>query len=761
LGRRLNRISEEANELLQIAAVAGSEFTYDTLTLLEEHTEDDLLKLIEEALDARVIEEMDRPGRYRFTHAQMQETLLAELSTTRRVRLHGRIGEALEKRYGDRADEHPDALAGHFVEAAMLTPRHAEKAVRYSKLAATQAEEQAAWDVAARHYENCLTLVSEADDKLGEDEAGLLTELAQCWQKSAEFRQAWRCLTRAINLYRERGDGVGMARATLAARMQATPEQERAQREAALVSLADDDPHARAQLLVPERVDFSESAERDAARAAQLARTHEFADVDAKLLDRESHRALYERRFVDVLPAARTAFQAFDVLNDVTNAAHHLTDIAMVHLMSGDLDQADTAAIEGRDYARKSRLRLWEQWNIAILGACTLLRCQNDRFDALAREMPGRHEFMDMLAAARAERAGDMERALALAPTMDSVAAGGSVTLNQVVGIQGAYARVLSNAGDENAARSQLSAWGESFNGLDYILFAAPGLAEVDECLTVLGDDELVQSVYERAVQWESVRSGPYSSQGIDHILGALALRLDSVDEAEQHYRTGLEWCERERCPVEAGRCLQGLAEVAERRGNTAEALPLLDRAAALFQEHGAKLYLGRVIATKVKLQGITSGDIKTSIDAVAATVLANQPDLRQHAAPDGTVTILFSDIESHTAINERLGDQRWMELLREHNALVREQIQSHEGYEVKTEGDGFMVAFGSARKAVQCAIAMQRAFAKRNGDADESMLVRIGLHTGEPVKENNDFYGTQVTQAARIANEANGGQIL
>ncbi|MCH8066798.1 MAG: protein kinase, partial [Chloroflexi bacterium] len=131
LGRRLNRISEEANELLQIAAVAGSVFTYDTLTLLEEHTEDDLLKLIEEALDARVIEEMDRPGRYRFTHAQMQETLLAELSTTRRVRLHGRIGEALEKRYGDRADERASALAGHFVEAAMLTPRHTEKAVRY------------------------------------------------------------------------------------------------------------------------------------------------------------------------------------------------------------------------------------------------------------------------------------------------------------------------------------------------------------------------------------------------------------------------------------------------------------------------------------------------------------------------------------------------------------------------------------------------------------------------------------------------------
>jgi len=242
---------------------------------------------------------------------------------------------------------------------------------------------------------------------------------------------------------------------------------------------------------------------------------------------------------------------------------------------------------------------------------------------------------------------------------------------------------------------------------------------------------------------------------------GAILLDRGHTDEAEQHFRAGLEWCERERCPVEAGRCLQGLAEVAERRGSTAEALQHLDRAAALFQEYGAKLYLNRVIAKKVKLQGITSGDIKTSIDAVAAIAQSEQPDLRQHAAPDGTVTILFSDIESHTAINERLGDQRWMELLREHNALVRECLQAHAGYEVKTEGDGFMVAFGSARKAIQCAIAIQRAFAKRNDDADEPVLVRMGLHTGEPVKEADDFYGKQVTEAARIADTAKGGEIV
>ena len=150
LGRRLDRISEEANELLQVAAVVGREFAYDTLTLLGERDEDELLRLIEEALEARVIEEMDQPGRYRFTHALMQETLLDELSTTRRVRLHGQVGEALERRWGARADERASRLAQHFVEAAMLTPRHAAKAVHYSKLAAQQAEAQFAWDEAAQ-----------------------------------------------------------------------------------------------------------------------------------------------------------------------------------------------------------------------------------------------------------------------------------------------------------------------------------------------------------------------------------------------------------------------------------------------------------------------------------------------------------------------------------------------------------------------------------------------------------------------------------
>jgi len=151
-----------------------------------------------------------------------------------------------------------------------------------------------------------------------------------------------------------------------------------------------------------------------------------------------------------------------------------------------------------------------------------------------------------------------------------------------------------------------------------------------------------------------------------------------------------------------------------------------------------------------------------SSVDEVALSVASERPSLRTAAAPDGTVTILFSDIEGSTALNERLGDMRWLDLLREHNRVVRDHVQSCGGFEVKSQGDGFMVAFPSARRAIDCARAIQDAIARDLGDhPDGPIRVRIGLHTGEAIREESDFYGKNVVVAARIADEANGGEIL
>jgi class 3 adenylate cyclase len=173
------------------------------------------------------------------------------------------------------------------------------------------------------------------------------------------------------------------------------------------------------------------------------------------------------------------------------------------------------------------------------------------------------------------------------------------------------------------------------------------------------------------------------------------------------------------------------------------------------------KADLERALALKLELQGATSSGIYTSIDAVARAVERDRPQISVHPAPDGTVTLMFSDIEDSTVLTESLGDNAWQDLLRKHNALIREQIKAHDGFEVKTMGDGFMVAFQSAKKGLDCAIAIQRAFAAHNASDGQHVKVRIGLHAGEAIKEGDDFYGKNVIMASRVAGKANGGEIL
>lgn len=127
-----------------------------------------------------------------------------------------------------------------------------------------------------------------------------------------------------------------------------------------------------------------------------------------------------------------------------------------------------------------------------------------------------------------------------------------------------------------------------------------------------------------------------------------------------------------------------------------------------------------------------------------------------------GTLTIMFTDVEGSTDLTTRLGDLRAQEFLRVHNALLREEFLAHHGFEVKGQGDGFMVVFTSAREALRCAVAIQRRLAGYNTDhADLPIRVRIGLNVGEVISEEDDFFGTAVILAARIASRAEGGEIL
>jgi len=150
---------------------------------------------------------------------------------------------------------------------------------------------------------------------------------------------------------------------------------------------------------------------------------------------------------------------------------------------------------------------------------------------------------------------------------------------------------------------------------------------------------------------------------------------------------------------------------------------------------------------------------LTTSLERVERSVRDDRPDLRAGTAPDGTVTILFSDIESSTVLMERLGDIEWLRMLAWHDGIVKDTTGEHRGFVVKSQGDGFMLAFPSSAYALRACVTMRdRIAAGYNG---LPIRIRMGLHAGETIRRDDDFYGRTVVIAARISALALGGEIL
>lgn len=123
---------------------------------------------------------------------------------------------------------------------------------------------------------------------------------------------------------------------------------------------------------------------------------------------------------------------------------------------------------------------------------------------------------------------------------------------------------------------------------------------------------------------------------------------------------------------------------------------------------------------------------------------------------------IVFTDLEDSTPLNQRLGDDAYVELLQTHDELMANCLSSHGGMRVKHTGDGLMASFVSVAKAVQCMIEMQRALVRHNESAATEVLhARMGAAAGEPVARHDDLFGATVTLAARLRDYATPTQIL
>jgi class 3 adenylate cyclase len=127
-----------------------------------------------------------------------------------------------------------------------------------------------------------------------------------------------------------------------------------------------------------------------------------------------------------------------------------------------------------------------------------------------------------------------------------------------------------------------------------------------------------------------------------------------------------------------------------------------------------------------------------------------------------GFRAIMFTDLKDSTLMTTLYGDTKALHLLHIHNALTRNALKAHRGLEVKHTGDGIMASFASVPDAVECAIAIQKAFAAYNKENQEAPLyLRIGLSAGEPIEEHGDLFGKAVQLAARLCAHAAPGRIL
>lgn len=162
--------------------------------------------------------------------------------------------------------------------------------------------------------------------------------------------------------------------------------------------------------------------------------------------------------------------------------------------------------------------------------------------------------------------------------------------------------------------------------------------------------------------------------------------------------------------------------------------------------------------ASLVRRKGFRAAML-TSIEELAGWAQVERPDLARLTA-GGDVVIAFSDIEGSTALNERLGDRAWVALLGRHDRLIRRLVARHDGHIVKSQGDGFMIAFGDPEEAVRCGLDVQGAIGTVTGSL-AGVRVRIGIHMGRSVRRGDDLFGRNVAMAARVAAQAHGGEVL
>lgn len=784
IGRRLDRLSPRANEVLRIAAVIGRDFDRETLLAAHEGEDPEAIdEALAEAVAARLMSEPS-PGRFRFSHPLIRETLYEEIGPSRRPAIHARIAAALERLFSaepERLERRLALIAYHYSMA--LAAGDPEKAVDYSERAGRQAIARLGYEEGAEHLGRALEALDLTDTPDPNRRCSLMLRLGRAQIQAGLPEEGRRTLERAAHLADELGDSEKFARAALGIAqtieagvpdhtaadlleraLAATPEGDSVTRALLTSALAEQqywfDPQGRSAELHEEAVAMARRLRDDATLARTLSRaisvdmspqaprrgigtSSEIIELARRAGDRELEMRAYLMRLSfhlalgDVVNADRD-LEGFERLAFDLRQPQHLWQVPLLRasrmMIEGRLADAEQLAEEARDAGERASEPLAQQFY--VIQCCLIYRWQ-DRLDEIAGAV------------------------------FDKAARYPAIPIWQVM-----EALVHFEQGDVEQSRSRFERLAEGdFAGLPRDEQWSGALAMLCEVAFRLGDSARAETLHELLEPYsgQTVVAGRSATcwGPVDRCLGLASAAAGRLDRAVSELEAATEHAQQMGDRPFLAECGMNLARVLSRRdryGDRAWALKLVDRCLRASQEMEMRGITRRALRLKLEIQGLAEHNLATSIDEMVSAVRTEQPDIRAYAAPDGTVTILFSDIEDSSMMIERLGDRRWLELLRRHNRIFRREVRAHGGYEVKNQGDGFMLAFADPAAALRCAIAVQREIEGEAGSAEdpaERIRVRIGMHSGETIAIGGDFFGRNVVVAARIAGQARGGEIL
>ncbi|MCH8987314.1 MAG: protein kinase [Chloroflexi bacterium] len=625
IGRRLDRLSGRCNDTLTIASVIGREFTLENLSpLIEDMTEDRLLEVLEEALSARVIEELPRTvGRYQFTHALIQETLAGELSTTRRVRLHARIAEALEDMYGEEAEAHAAELAHHFAEAQ--TVLGTEKLVRYSLLAGERALATYAHEEALAHFQ--IGLASKEGRPIDAETAALCFGLGVAQTATLETHQiqdAVASLTRAFDYYVEVGE-VERAVAVAAHPFSMLPGQTTgaSQLITRALALVPSDSHEAGRLLcryvtvlVIEEMDY-EAAQEVFGRALDIARREGDEALEMRILagatDPDVNYLRLQGALVKSLRALELAQNADDPRTEV-NARYF-----------GALAQLIMADLEGMRQQAAAMLAPAERLRDRYLLAGA--HYSNQIASSLAGDWQSSRDFSDRgLAVSPMDprllfgrvmlesEVGEIDQAFAylerFLETMRLSAPGPTLLYSSTALLIPSVARITGRMDQldvaEEVAETVLSSPAVtpmvsmiSRCGLAMLAVLRSDVASAEEQYAAL---ESARGIGIPASVMTIVRAVPISFTPTNHLLGLLAQTMGNLDRAMAHFEDSLTLCRNAGFRPDLAWTCCDYSDALLRRNNSGDrskAMALLDESLAISRELGMRPLLERALSRR------------------------------------------------------------------------------------------------------------------------------------------------------------------